>query len=166
MTLIVGAAHRGRVWLAGDGLMTGKRCRVPIASPKVWTAAGGAVLLGVTGHMGARAALANVPWQAGARWLERDAPGEIASALLRAGIEADEIALVVGALGRFWYCAAAETYEAADTFAAAGSAEAFALGWLAATRSGWGCAERLRACIKAAAIYCPAVGGPITVVHT
>lgn len=156
MTAVVALAHRRRVYMAADALITDGDQRIMSAAPKAWRA--GSIVVGCAGSIAYLAALGSI------RWPDRidGVWPVILHALAMYEVNKDEGEAILGASGRIW-CVSSCIFPVADSQIAIGSGGDYAAGALAALK---GPPEmRVRSAIRIASRWSSNVGGPVTVVH-
>jgi ATP-dependent protease HslVU (ClpYQ) peptidase subunit len=162
VTCIVGVRAKGRLYLGADSAIVEKRGITLSSDPKAWRSGG--ALIGFAGD-----------WLAGDLFRRIDFPSAIEEAWLRRGFPAQwrklrseiagdskiDYALLIAALGAFWYFEEDTIIGVAGDFAAVGSGQDVARGALHATPKKPPVARALAA-LEAAAALTPSVRGPFT----
>jgi len=156
VTCIAALVHRGRVWMAGDGLASTSACCFGVG-PKVATYAAGTVVAGYAGEWYGRA-LADVDWSL-------DWELSIHQQIERRNLEPGQGGILIGTRGQIWSYDQGALYQHSDRYAAIGSGTLAALGSLYST-AGLPPQDRVQIAIRAASAHCPSVGGRITTVST
>lgn len=158
MTAIAALSHRGRVYLAGDSLLSDEAHdrRSYVRTPKVWRA--GPVVVGVAGSVDYLAALGRVQWPARVE----ESWSRVRDALDAARVSPEEGEAVLGQAGALWSLSSA-LVPLHGPIAAAGSGAAYVLGSLSSSRDR-DPAARVREAVRVAIRWCSSVGGRVDTV--